>query len=193
MAEIKSALDKALERAKKIGQATAEEMKENLYLEAGRRLAARYLQEEDMELAAALAQEPAGVRPFLLKGIEETILRNIVLPREEDMEKNIKKAMQGILILKSNSTQARKILAQMEDLFRQYKQTILHAREQLKARLGMKFGTLQKQMEQKLHSKINIDIERQPQFQEEWLQISIEINAQFNHFLEQQKGLLRAV
>ncbi len=191
MAEIKSALEKAMERAEKMGLATEEEMKQDIYLDEGRRLAARYLREEDVELTDLF--EPAKAPSFLLKGIQDTLLRNIALPRDEDIEKNIKKAMQGILVLKRNNTRARKILAQIDEILRQYRRTILDAREQLKARFGMKFGGLQEQIEKQLHAKLKIDVEQQPQFQEDWLQILTEINARFSQFLEQQKELLKSV
>lgn len=192
MAEIKSALEKAMERAEKIGRATEEEMKGNTYLEGGKRLAARYLQEEDMELMKILQQEPSEAQPYFLKGLEETFLRNIVLPRDEDLEKTTQKALQAILILKRNASPARKLAAQIEELFRQYKRTTAEARAQLKARFAAKLGGLQKQIQQQLHAKVSIDVEQQPQFQEEWLQITAEMNAQFNRFLEQQKDLLKA-
>lgn len=192
MAEIKSALEKALERAEKMGRATEEELKENIYLDNGKRLAARYLREEEMELANMLEQEPSGTQPYVLKGVEEILQRNIVLPRDEDLERNSKKAMRGMLTLKKNNIQARKILAQIEQVFEQYKRTVSDTREKLKARFSMKLGELQKQIEQQLHSKVKINVEQQPRFQEEWLQISVEINAQFNHFLKQQKELLKS-
>ncbi len=193
MAEIKSALEKAMERAEKIGRATKEELKENLYLDEGRRLTARYLRGEDMEFTKALEQKPAEARPYILKGIVETLLRNIVLPRDEDMEEGVKRAMQGMLTLKRNNSQARKIMAQIEEAFRQYKQTISDVRKQLRARFEMKMGNAQKQLEDQAHMKVKIDPEQQPQFQEEWLKISAEINAQFDAFLEQQKELLRTI
>ncbi|MDD5451094.1 MAG: hypothetical protein PHT49_04295 [Desulfovibrionales bacterium] len=193
MAEIKSALEKAMERAEKIGRATEEELKENLYLDEGRRLAARYLRGEDMEFTKALEQKPAEARPYILKGMVETLLRNIVLPRDEDIEEGVKRAMQGMLTLKKNNSQARRIMAQIEEAFRQYKQTISDVRKQLRARFEMKMGNVQKQLEEQAHMKVKIDPEQLPQFQEEWLKISAEINAQFDAFLEQQKELLRTI
>jgi hypothetical protein len=191
MAEIKSALEKAMERAEKIGRATKEELKENIYLDEGRRLAARYLREGDVELTKALEQESGEARPYILKGMEDTLLRNIVLPRDEDIEKGTKKAVQGILTLKKGNLQVRRIMAQIEEAFRQYKQTISDVRKQLKAHFEVKLGNLQKQLEDQMHMKLKIDLEQQPQFQEEWFKISAEINAQFDTFLEQQKELLR--
>lgn len=193
MAEIKSALEKAMERAEKIGRATKEELKENLYLDEGRRLTARYIRGEDMEFTKALEQKPAEARPYILKGMEDTLLRNIVLPRDEAIEERVKRASQGMLTLKRNNSQARKIMAQIEEAFRQYKQTISDVRRQLRDRFEMKLGNLQKQLEGQTHMKLKIDPEQQPQFQEEWLKISTEINAQFDAFLEQQKELLRTI
>jgi hypothetical protein len=82
-------------------------------------------------------------------------------------------------------------MAQIEEAFRQYKQTISDVRKQLKAHFEVKLGNLQKQLEDQMHMKLKIDLEQQPQFQEEWFKISAEINAQFDTFLEQQKELLR--
>ncbi|MDP2798543.1 MAG: hypothetical protein Q8O60_01480, partial [Deltaproteobacteria bacterium] len=105
----------------------------------------------------------------------------------------VKRAMQGMLTLKRNNSQARRIMAQIEEAFRQYKQTISDVRRRLRDRFEMRMGNAQKQLEDQAHMKVKIDPEQQPQFQEEWLKISAEINAQFDAFLEQQKELLRTI
>lgn len=189
MAEIKSALEIALEKAERLGRVDKEELKEQTYLDEGRRLAAKYLREEDVQINTLLDAVPVSVRPLVRKGAEETLLRNIILPRDDDAEKNVRKALKGFLKMKKNNPRVQKLTGQLEELFRAYRKTVKDTRQQLKARFGARMDDLQRQLGQELSGK-NLDIESQPQFQEQWLQVSTEINDHFNGLLEQQKKML---
>lgn len=192
MAEIKSALEMAMEKAEKIGRASEEEIKVGMYLDEGRRLAARYLREEELNLIELLESQPSASRAQVKKGMEETLLRNIILPREEDSEQNSRRAMKGLLKLKKNSVKAQKALGYIEEIFRHYRRAMEDARRQLANQFETKMKDLEQQLGQQLRTKASIDIEDQPQFQEQMLQLSGEVGEHFNRLLEQQKDILRS-
>jgi len=52
MGEMKSAWEKAMEKAEKLGKPTDEELKQIEYVPAGNALAARYIQEDNVDLDA---------------------------------------------------------------------------------------------------------------------------------------------
>ncbi len=191
MAEIKSAFEKAMERAEQFGRLSGEEIESGVHLDQGRRLAARYLRQEDLNLSALLEAEPAEARPHVMKGVVDTLLRNIILPRDDDAYQNVKKAMKALLKLKKNNVKAQKLLGHTEEIIQHYRRTVQDAREQLKARFEARLGDLQRQLQSQAGTPLKIDVEKQPQFQDEWLQVSAEISDHYNKLMEQQKEALR--
>ncbi|MFH1147083.1 MAG: hypothetical protein V1736_05180 [Pseudomonadota bacterium] len=192
MAEIKSALEKAMERAEKFGRATGEEIKAGMYLDEGRRLAARYLREEELNLIELLESQPSASRAQVKKGMKETLLRNIILPRDDESEENSNRAMNGLQKLKKNNTRAKKALGYIEEVFRHYRRAMEDAGRQLSSQLETKMENLEQQLGQQLRMKAEIDVEDQPQLQEQMLQVSTEIGEHFNRLLEEQKDILRS-
>ncbi|MGD0828180.1 MAG: hypothetical protein ABSA09_08875, partial [Desulfobaccales bacterium] len=80
MAEIKSALELALEKAERYGKASREEMAAAQYQEQGRQLAVKFLKGEG-DLAAELKDLPPQAQESARVAIKEVFLRNIGLPR----------------------------------------------------------------------------------------------------------------
>ena len=86
MAEIKSALELALEKAEQYGRASKEDLRQDKFKEEGRQLAVRYLKEEDVDLKKELAAMPPEAQPAARQAMKEVFLRNIILPREGEVD-----------------------------------------------------------------------------------------------------------
>src|SRR4030042_3925290 len=96
LAEIKSALELALEKAERYGKASQEEMAAAQYQEQGRQLAVEYLRGEgDLEagLKGLPPQGPAAARA----AIKEVLLRNIGLPRNGEAAPRLGLAVGGVV------------------------------------------------------------------------------------------------
>ena len=94
MAEIKSTLEKVLERAASMGHATQEEMQAEERVKDGMRMAANYLQGKAVDFSSTL--EAPGAAEHVKKGIVQVFLRNFDLPRGDENQR-AEKAMQGLL------------------------------------------------------------------------------------------------
>ena len=86
MDEIKSALEIAMEKIEKLGEATAEERLEWKYVPEGEKLAAGYLK-EDCNLAAELSKYGEKERKYATEGAANILIRNINLPKNDITKK----------------------------------------------------------------------------------------------------------
>lgn len=188
MGDMKSAWEKALERAEELGKPSDEELKRLEYAPLGNRLAARYLEEGDFDLDAELNKyKDSGVTKYIVRGIEEVFLRNVVLPRDELTKKTVKRAMAGIRIVKENRKQLEVVFDRINNLVNYYEQAYQQTYMQFKKGFEDRLQEAAKAMQQHLGPKIPTEAELQIQFQEEWRRISNQLNAQYEKPLEEHK------
>ena len=101
MSEMKSAWEKAMEKAEKLGKPSEEELKQLEYIPTGNIVAAKFLQEEKYDLDAELTKyKGSGGRQYIIQGAQEIFMRNIALPHNDHDKKVISRAMAGIKLLK---------------------------------------------------------------------------------------------
>jgi hypothetical protein len=190
LAEIKSALELALEKAEKYGRASAEEMTQSQYRDQGRQLAVLFLKGEG-DLEADLKQIPPSAQPAARQAIKEVFLRNLTLPRENTMDPRQDRALQGLLLVADNRKTMAHLRAEMEQILQQFFQIRNNALQQLKARYAAGVGQIQKAMEAQLHQKVRVEAEHLPQFQEEWRRFLGQLQDQFDPVLENLKDRMQ--
>jgi len=189
MGEIKSAFEKAMERVEKIGEASEEELMKWKYTPEGQRLAVEYL-EEECNLTAELGKYKDEEKPFVAKGAEEVLLRSIGLPLNEFAKKNSRRAMEAIKALKRDKASVENVYSKMRRIFAHYEQEGEQQRRQAYEMLKQDF---QLKIEQAIQQQtgvpagVQIDVERQPQFQEEWRRILAQLDSQYQKLLEEYK------
>ena len=190
MAEIRSALEIAMEKANRLGMADKNEAAlENLF-NKGRRLAARYINGEEKDLTAWLKDIKGGDIMHVIKGATEVLLRNMTLPRNKDQWSSINRAFSGIVALKGSPV--KEVVSQIDQLFKTYELTRTRYYDQLKAQMQGRLGGLQQSVAKQYGAAAaaSVDIEALPEFQNEWSKLSSEINGQFEHHLQQLKTQL---
>jgi hypothetical protein len=192
VADIKSALELALEKAERYGKASREEMAAAQYQEQGRQLAVKFLRGEG-DLEADCKMLPPEARQAALIAIKEVFLRNIGLPRNGEMDERQDRAVAGLLLVAGNPKDMARLKAELEQLLAQFLQYRNNAMQQLKARFSQGMGQMQRAMEAKSGQKVHLEVEQIPQFQEEWLRFYGSLKDQFEPMLEQLKErMLRA-
>ncbi len=195
MGDIKSAREIAMERVEKIGEATEEERLRWKYVPEGEKLAARYLK-QNLNLATELGHYEASVTPYIKEGATEILVRHINLPQNDLARKNNKKAMEGLKTLKKDKIGVENIYSKMRGIFNHYmeqgEQQRKQAYEQFKADFEAK---VQQAIQQQMGSTmgLKIDVERQPQFQEEWRKLLTQLDSQYLMLLDEYKQELRAI
>ena len=179
----------------KLGEITEEERLKWKYHPLGEELAARYLREEGNPLAE-LGDHPENVRKYITEGACEILIRNIDLPRNDSAKKASRRAMDGIKILKSDKVGVENTYSRIRNVFNHYteqgEQQRQQAYESLKAEMEAR---IQQQIQQQLGSftGIRLDIEKQPQFQQEWRRVLTQLDSQYVNLLNEYKNELTAI
>jgi len=191
MAEIKSTLEKVLERAATMGKATKAEIESEEYERSGMRLAAEFLRNDLDGLNQALADFPEPQKQAVLKGLIDVLLRNVVLPRDDQQKDLANKAMAGLLQLGGGAGDLKSILGDLKNILGHYLQTKEQTYRQLEAAFSQQVEQLQSAVAQQTGMKTRLSAAQHPKFQEEWQRIQGSLNDQYGRAIEQHKTLLR--
>lgn len=190
MAEIKSTMEMVMERAAKMGKASNEELKGEEVTQKGMKHAAAYLREEEIDLAKLLSESAPEDQTAIRNGIVKTLLRNIVLPREEEQQAAAEKAMQGLIQVGMGDSELAAAFGDMKSILSRY----LEHRDQLKQQLEDQFAQQMQMMEQNLAQqtgmKMKLEPSQHPKFREEWQRVKVELNDQYGKAIEQYKALI---
>jgi len=196
MGEIKSAREIAMEKINKLGEPTEQELLEWKYLPEGEKLAARYLK-QDARLSDELAKYDKKAAPYVIRGVNSILIKNINLPANEGAQRTNKLAMEGIKSLKTDKSRTEAVLKQLQQIFNHYTGQGEQQRNQAYASLKSDF---QAKVEQALRQQmggntagIRIDIEKQPQFQEEWRKLKAQLDSQYLQVLDELKQQLEEI
>ena len=195
MGDIKSAIEIAMEKVEGLGRATDEERLKWEYVPEGERLAARYLK-QDCNLVAELSQYEEKIKKYVIQGVADILIRNINLPKNNLVKRTNKKAMDGLKIVKSDKASVENVYSKIRRIFEHYvgqgEQQKKQAYESLKAEFEAR---IKQAIQQQLGSfvGIRIDVERQPQFQEEWHKLLIQLDSQYVMLLDEYKQELSAI
>ena len=187
MAEIKSTLEKVMERAASMGRATQEEIATEERVKDGMRMGADYLRGEDVDFSNALEQTTSSV--LVKRGLVQAFLRNITLPRDDEQQR-AERSMQGLLALGKGSGDLLSIFKEMKGILDHYQQRKKEILQQLE-------DSFRQQMEQALAQQtgqaglgMKVDPTLHPKFQEEWSRVKSELDTQYNQALNQHKDLV---
>jgi len=196
MGDIRSAREIAMEKIDKLGEPTEKERLEWKYVPEGEKLAARYLK-NDAQLLPELGKYDKQAAFYVSKGISAVLIKNINLPRDEATQRINKLAMDGIKAIKTDKAKVETVLSQLRNIFSHYTGQGEQQRKQTYASLKADF---QSKVEQALRQQmggntagIRIDVESQPQFQEEWRKLKAQLDSQYLQILDESKQQLEAI
>lgn len=192
---IKSAREIAMEKVAKLGEPTEEERRKWHYQPEGEKLAGEYLKKGTPGLAAGLNQFPPEARSFVADGAVGVLLRNIQLPKTEPDKRRNKLAMDGIKEMKSDKVGIENVFSQIRQLFSHYTEQGERQKQIAYQQLRAEFEAKIRQALQQQTSAVpnmKIDVERQPQFQEEWRRLQHELESQYLKLLVEYRRELAA-
>lgn len=155
----------------------------------GEKLAARYMK-EDFNVAGELGRYDEKTRQYVLQGACEIFLRNITLPRNDPARRTTKRAMEGLKLVKTDKVALENAYSRIRRVFEHYagqgEQQRKQAYASLKAEVGAK---LRQAMQQQFGpaARADINVERQPQFQEEWHRMLTQLDSQYLKLLDEFK------
>jgi hypothetical protein len=187
--EIKSAREIAMEKIAEIGEASQEERLKWRYVPEGEKLAARYA-EEDFNLLAKLGKYEGNIAQYVREGATGILVRNISIPKDDIAKKNNKRALEGLKILKNDKVGVENVFTKMRRVFSHYAEQGEQQKQQAYESLKVEFmAKLQQAFQQQtgLSTGMKIDVEKQPQFQEEWRRVQAQMDTQYIAHLNEYK------
>ncbi len=190
MDRIKSAYEMALERFSKRKEVPRSEIDRMEYESAGSRAAAAFLKERDYDLKAEIDRHPEPYRGYVADGIQKTLLYNIMLPSDRTFKETNRRAMEGILAVKKNKRAVKDLFSQLEHLFNYYEKALAQTYSQFKEHFTERINAQVKLMEKRSGTKLKVNPEIQPGFQEEWMKIRGQLNQHYEKVLKEQKEKL---
>ena len=193
MGDIKSAREIAMEKLEKLGEATEEERLKWKLEPKGQELAARYLK-EDCNLVAELGKYQESERKYVAASASEVLVRNIALPRNEAIRRTNKKAMDGLKLLKNDKSRVENAHSRIRQIFSHYTEQGEQQRRQAYESLRSQFeARVQQAIQQQLgtNARMRVNVEQQPQFQEEWRKLQLQLEAPYlEHLSEYRQEIL---
>ena len=195
MGDIKSAREIAEEKLARIGEVTEEERLRWKYLPEGERLGGKYI-EENVKLVAELERYEANERKYVVEGVGNILTRNINLPRDDSTKSNNRRAMDGLKALKSDKVGVENVFSKMRRVFSHYEQEGEQQRRQAYQTLKADFeAKVQQAIAQQLGqvTGFKVDVEKQPQFQEEWRRVQAQLESQYIRLLDEYKQELKDI
>ena len=189
MGDIKSALELAMEKIEKLGKATDEERLKWKYIPEGEKLAVKYLK-QDCNLVVELSHYEEKVTRYIIEGAGDILIRNINLPKDDSAKRNNRRAMDGLKNLKSGKVAVENVYSKIRRIFNHYVEQGEQQRRQAYESLKTEFeAKLQQAVQQQLGSLVGIkvDVEKQPQFQEEWHKMQAQLDSQYLKLLDEYK------
>lgn len=190
MDEMKSAFERAMERAESLGKASDEDRRRWKYVPEGEKLAARYLRDE-CDLTVELGKYDDNARTYVVEGAQEVFIRNIDLPRNDFARKKNKNVMEAIKALKRDKVAIENVYTKMRRVFSHYEREGEQQRKQTYEAMKMEFqAKLRQAAQQQLGagaSQPAINVEAHPQFQQEWRRILAQLDSQYMRLLDEYK------
>ncbi len=193
MGELKSAFDIAMEKAERLGKAPPEETKRRDLLPQGEELAARYLKGEG-NLIAELSKYDEEARDYVARGAMEVLLRSIDLPRNDQAKRINRRAMEGLKSLKQDKGGVENAYTKLRHLFKHYEEEGAEQRSQAYHRLKNDFEQrLRQEAMRRGVREVDINVEGQPQFQQQWRMMLTQLDSQYRALLEQYKREIEGI
>jgi hypothetical protein len=189
MDEMKSALERAMERAESLGKASEEDLRRWKYLPEGEKLAAKYLINE-CDLVVEIGRYDDDARQLVSEGAQGILVKNIDLPRNELAKKANKKAMEAIKELKHDKVS-------LENVYTKLRRILNHYEQEGEQQRGQAYEAVKRDVEAKMRqalqqqsgasAPVRIDVESQPQFQQELRRALAQLELQYLTLLGEYK------
>ncbi len=190
MNRMKSAFERAMERAEQFEEPGEQQRLEWELLPMGRRLAGSFLKRQGSPFST-IEQESPERRSYLVKGMLGALVSNLQLPKTESVQYTNTRVIEGLERLLTDRTASKDLLQRTKYVTDQYRQFGLPQREQayaqLKAQMERQVADIMSRQGGQKTGVLQANVETMPEFQQQWLAVSAQIDQQYEQHLEQFK------
>ena len=191
---MKSAYERAMERVASLEPASREKRLEWKGVPQGNTHAVKFLKGEG-DLAAALEAADKELAHYVIRGMVEVLTANIVLPKTANLQGAFDRSVIGLRALFKGNKKVEEVLGRIQYVADQYKSYGTQQRTQIFEDLKRQFAakaqeTVRRQGVEAPQAPPNV--ETQPEFQQEWSRIRIQLDQQYDEHLDAFRRELRA-
>ena len=184
---MKSAFELAMERAMQLEEPDEKQKLEWELGPEGRKLAGAFLKGQGAPFTT-IENESPDRRAYLVRGMMEALVSNLQLPKTEAANYTNTKVMEGVQRLLAGKAGVKELLERIKYVGEQYRQFGIPQREQAFAQLKAQFeaqvmGAMSRQMGQP-PGGMQINVETMPEFQQQWLAVSSQMDSQYEQHIE---------
>ena len=189
MGDIKSSREIAMEKLANIEEPTEEERMQWKFIPKGEELAGKYLK-DDINILNELTKYNAKEKKYVVLGASQVLVHSLDLPRNENIKKTNRRSMDALKLIKKDKPGVENIYSRIRQLFNHYaeqgEQQRKAAYEQTKAQFAVK---LQQAMQQQMGANARMagEVERHPQFKDEWRRVLSQLDSQYIQYLGELK------
>ncbi|MBT8359994.1 MAG: hypothetical protein HKP41_15985 [Desulfobacterales bacterium] len=191
MAEIKSTIEMVMERAARIAAEATDTSEDQSAEHKGMRYAAAYLSGKESDLLGYIKKQPPKEQMNVRSGMARTLLRNIILPRDEEISEQALSSLKALQELSGNSADIANICNELKQILEQYNQHKKQVKDQLDESVRAQLKEKLLQQGHQLDDDMSLNPAMHPQYQEEWSRVSADLNAQYNQALDQRKDAIK--
>jgi hypothetical protein len=191
MDKIKSAWEIALEKTKNV-KADPRALKEQQYLEQGKKYISAYLENPQSEdLKARLKAIEKEYETLVKRGMLDTLLSNLNLPLTDYTEQRNAGVRRALTLIFPDSKKVEMVFGQLEQFFGRYKEDRENIQEQVKARYMPKLRAKAEAIARQLGTQVELDPFTDPEFNALLNKNLAQFDEKYNTVLGQAKEELR--
>ncbi|MBM9518374.1 hypothetical protein JWG39_00920 [Desulforhopalus vacuolatus] len=185
MAVIKSTMEMVLERASRLATDASAVPDNEESMKIGMHLAAEFMAGRSETPLAGMEDHPSEKQKDIRRGAVQVLLRNVVLPRDEQLRETAERALQALQLLDGNE-KATITIQELNQILGQYNTHLEQSQQQLD-------DAIRAQLQQQAVArgmKINdedINPAMHPKYAEELHKLQMELNGQYNDAMDERK------
>jgi len=192
MAEIKSALELALEKTAAV-ESDHEGLEAHRNKQEGKRILSKYLEDPSMDLDKALKEYDKSKRSNVRRGVFEALLGNLSLPEDQAALERIQRLIPAFEVITGDKKSVNAVFDQIVQLFSQYlrdrQQLIEQLREQFQSRMQQKEEELARQTGRQM----KLDPSQDPEFSQALQQYMQQLQNQYSQVVDQAREQLEQI
>ncbi|MFP4363214.1 MAG: DUF6657 family protein [Spirochaetia bacterium] len=164
MAEIKSALELALERTEDV-EVDRESLKKHEIQQEGKKIVSKFLQDLSKDsIKEDLKGFSGKERKWAVEGAMNVLLANLILPKGDTLDVNLTRLKEACKDLLKDNERIEYIFKQIEQFFSRYLEDKNSVKEQLLQQYGPRLEEKRRQLAQQTGQQINLPPEADPEF-----------------------------
>lgn len=192
MAEIKSALELALEKTKDV-QGDRKTLEAHEHRQIGKRMLSKLQENSDFDPKSELKQYSGEHQQWVKEGLFEVLESQLSLPESEMELERVKKLKTGFAALIKDKKSLDYLFEQVEQLFSQYLQNRQQLIEQLRQRFQERVQQREQELSKQFGHSVKVDPSQDPEFSKTLQQNLSQLQSRYAPVIDQVREQLESM